>query len=454
MKPGFYTIMAAQFFSSLADNALLVVGIALLKELNAPSAITPLLKFFFTVSYVVLAAFVGAYADTYRKGRVMMSTNGIKITGCLLMVILLEVNPLTHILGEWSYILIVLSYGIIGLGAAAYSPAKYGILTELLPPEQLVVANSWIEGLTVASIILGILLGGVLVSPLVGDFLMELDIPFIDTNIDLPAESAVLVIACIYFMAAGFNYFIPDTGAQYPKQDLHPVPLIKRFIESTHILWNDSLGQISLAVTTLFWGTGATMQFIVLKWALDELNMPLHQATRLQAVVAIGIAVGAIWAGLRVGLKQSLGVLPFGIIMGLAAISMVGVTNTEIIYATQTILFFTNISIFNTQLLLATLLLIGIGGLAGYFVVPMNALLQHRGHILLSAGQSIAVQNFNENLGILLMLMVYSLMIAMDMSINTVIVIYGGFVTLVMILIMRLYHISSQKRDLVGMIGH
>src|SRR6185437_4981350 len=175
MKPGFYIIIAAQFFSSLADQALLVAAIALLRELHDPAWMTPALKQCFVVSYVVLAPVVGAFADSMPKGRVMLLTNAVKIVGCAMM--LGEVHPL-------------LSYAVVGLGAAAYSPAKYGILTELLPPQQLVIANSWIEGATVASIILGVLLGGLLITPRISAALLGFDLPMIDTPIDTPPQAA------------------------------------------------------------------------------------------------------------------------------------------------------------------------------------------------------------------------------------------------------------------------
>lgn len=183
MKRGFYTIMAAQFFSSLADNALLIAAIALLAELSGPVWMTPLLKFFFTISYVALAPFVGAFADATLKGTVMFITNTVKIVGCLLM-LFYQFLPVP---GVPAYATVLLAYAVVGLGAAAYSPAKYGILTELLPPRQLVVANGWIEGLTVASIILGVLLGGALISPRVSGVLLAVDLPKIDTCVDTPA---------------------------------------------------------------------------------------------------------------------------------------------------------------------------------------------------------------------------------------------------------------------------
>ena len=277
MKRGFYTIMAAQFCSSLADNALLIAAIALLVEMHAPEWMKPLLKLFFTISYVVLAPFVGAFADAMPKGRVMFATNTIKVAGCAMM--FLAVHPL-------------LAYAVVGFGAAAYSPAKYGILTELLPPEKLVAANGWIEGTTVGSIILGTVLGGALISPAVSASLLSMDFPSMDTGIDTPAESAILVIAAVYGLAALFNLRIPDTGARYAHQERNPLRLITDFGRCLRVLWRDKLGQISLAVTTLFWGAGATLQFIVLKWAEVQLGMPLSRAAVLQGVVALGIAVG------------------------------------------------------------------------------------------------------------------------------------------------------------------
>src|SRR5204862_7651243 len=198
MKKGFYTIMAAQFFSSLADNALLIAAIAMLVQLDSPAWFTPLLKFFFTISYVVLAFLVGAFADSMPKGRVMFVTNTIKVLGCVLILF----NEFLRIADLPTYWVILLAYAVVGLGAAAYSPAKYGILTELLPAEQLVVANGWIEGLTVASVVLGTLLGGMLIGPTISKFLLSIDFPFIDTSINTPPEAAICVIAGIYVIAA------------------------------------------------------------------------------------------------------------------------------------------------------------------------------------------------------------------------------------------------------------
>ncbi|WP_062639832.1 lysophospholipid transporter LplT [Caballeronia arationis] len=431
MKKGFYTIMAAQFFSSLADNALLIAAIALLKDLHAPNWMTPLLKLFFVLSYVVLAAFVGAFADSRPKGQVMFVTNTIKVVGCLTM--LFGAHPL-------------FAYGIVGFGAAAYSPAKYGILTELLPPDRLVAANGWIEGTTVGSIILGTVMGGALISPHIAGHLLSLNIPRIHT----PAEAAMIIIVVMYIIAAMFNLRIPDTGARYPKQETRPVKLITDFADCFLTLWRDKLGQISLAVTTLFWGAGATLQFIVLKWAEVSLGMSLSQAAILQAVIAVGVAVGAVLAAARVPLKRSLSVLPVGIIMGIAVMLMAFYTR-DLFPAGW------GLQIGEMRmpgyLLIAYLFLMIVGGLSGFFVVPMNALLQHRGHVLLSAGHSIAVQNFNENLSVLVMLCLYAVLVWLDMPIQFVIVLFGSFVCLMMYFVMRRHQANQRAFDSVALIG-
>jgi MFS transporter, LPLT family, lysophospholipid transporter len=423
--------MAAQFFSSLADNALLIAAIALLKDLHAPNWMTPLLKLFFVLSYVVLAAFVGAFADSRPKGHVMFVTNTIKVVGCITM--LVGAHPL-------------IAYGIVGFGAAAYSPAKYGILTELLPPDRLVAANGWIEGTTVGSIILGTVLGGALISPHIAAPILRHHIPTVNT----PAEAAMLVIMAIYVIAALFNLRIPDTGARYPKQERGPIKLVTDFADCFLVLWRDKLGQISLAVTTLFWGAGATLQFIVLKWAEVSLNMSLSEAAILQAVVAVGVAVGAIYAASRVPLKKSLTVLPVGIMMGIAVMLMAFYTRD--LFPTRWGLYFGRVHV-PGYLIVAYIFLMIVGGLSGFFVVPMNALLQHRGHVLLSAGHSIAVQNFNENLSVLVMLCLYAVLVWLDVPVTAVIVLFGTFVCVMMWFVMRRHQANQRAFDSVALIG-
>ena len=395
MNRGFYIIMAAQFFSSLADNALLVAAIALLMQADAPSWLTPYLKFFFVISYVLLAPYVGAFADRLPKGQVMFLANSVKIVGCVLM--LWGLDPLA-------------AYAVVGLGAAAYSPAKYGILTEYLPHKQLVIANGWIEGLTVASIILGTMLGGLLLHANVSGVLLHFDFPFFDTGVDTPAEAAIAIIVVVYAVAALFNLEVPRTGVTLKHLPADPLQTLADFGRCVKHLWKDRLGQISLAVTTLFWGAGACLQFIVIEWARVALHFDLSKAAILQGVTAVGIAIGAILASAWVSLDRAVRVIPMGIFMGIVVMVM----------------------IFVTHIWLAVGLMILIGGLAGFFVVPMNALLQHRGHHLVGAGRSIAVQNFNENTSILLMIAMYSLLLNVGHSIYMVILLFGGFVSCAM----------------------
>jgi hypothetical protein len=381
---GFYIIMAAQFCSALADNALLIVAIAALRDLEAPPEYEPLLKFFFTISYVGLAAFVGAFADSMPKWRVMFISNNIKITGCALM--FLGVHPL-------------IAYGIVGLGAAAYSPAKYGILTEYLPHRLLVVANGWIEGLTVGAIIFGVVLGGMLISPKASEAFLSLPLPIDFSH----GEIIIFIIGLLYLMAAVINLYIPDTGVAHKPLRKNPFYLIHEFHHCVALLWRDKLGQISLAVTTMLWGAAATLQFIVINWAESRLEMELSRSSMLQGVVAIGVTVGAILAASMISLKKSVRVLPIGVALGVLVCGLNFVHDIKAV----------------------VLLLVLIGALSGFFVVPMNALLQHRGHILMGAGHSIAVQNFNENLSILVMTAFYYLMIKMEVSITWIIVLFG-----------------------------
>ena len=400
MKKGFYTIMAAQFFSSLADNALLVAAIELLKSSQAPAWQIPALTPMFALFYVLLAPFVGAFADAVPKGRVMFVSNTIKVGGCLLM--LFGSHPL-------------LAYAVVGLGAAAYSPAKYGILTELLPPSQLVKANGWIEGLTIASIILGILLGGQLVGPYLAPLMLDFDLPLVTTSIDTAPEAAIAAMVFVYILAAVFNLYIPRTESALVPMGRDVVFLVRDFAHCNSRLWGDKLGQISLATTTMFWGVGGNLRIIVFPWAAAALGYTTTQASSLAGVVSIGVAVGAVVASMRMRLDKATGVIPLGILMGLLVIGL-------------------NV-IRDVWVAIPFLMLLGLAG--GYLVVPMNALLQHRGHNLMGAGRSIAVQNFNEQACILGLGAFYTGMTKMSLSAFTAIAVFGLVVAGVMELIRR-----------------
>jgi len=400
MKRGFYTIMAAQFFSSLADNALFVAAVELIRISGGAEWQRAALVPIFALFYVVLAPFVGAFADSRPKGEAMFISNAIKVVGCLMM--LFGSHPL-------------LSYAIVGLGAAAYSPAKYGILTELLPASQLVKANGWIEGLTIASIILGVLIGGQLVGSHVSDYLLSFDLPLLETGIDTPPEAAILLLITFYALAAWFNTRIPNTGVEMRAMPKNLGALLPDFWDCNTRLWKDKLGQISLATTTLFWGVSGNLRYIVLAWSAVALGYSTTQASSLVGVVAIGTAVGAVVASVRMKLHQATQVMPLGIGMGLLVMGMNFIDNVW----------------------LAAPFLILLGALGGFLVVPMNALLQHRGHNLMGAGRSIAVQNFNEQACILMLGGLYSFSTGIGLSAFGAITAFGFVIASFMWLIKR-----------------
>ena len=372
---GFYFFLSAQFISALADNALLFAAIAMLTRLDAPTWHQPLLLQFFVFAYIALAPFVGAFADAKPKKQVMFISNGIKLIGCLAM--LFGMPPLY-------------AYGIVGIGAAAYSPAKYGILTEILPTNSLVAGNGWVEGSTVAAIILGAMFGGVLAV--------------------YDVELAIITISILYVIAAIFNKYMPDVPTDHKLKKKDPWSLVKDFLSSYRKLWNDPLGQLSLTITTLFWGAGATLRLVIIGWAAYALGYGLDKSTTLSATVALGVAIGAIIAAFFIKMKDSTKILPIGIVMGALVCTMFFITTWQS----------------------AAIILTLVGILSGLLIVPLNALLQHRGRLLIGAGHSIAVQNFNENLGILVLSGAYTLMVKSNIPINGIMFIFGFFVLLSM----------------------
>jgi LPLT family lysophospholipid transporter-like MFS transporter len=367
------SVVAAQFFSSLADNALLIVAIGLLMQRHAPGWMTPALRLFFYLSYVLLAAFAGAVADAAPKGRVLMLTNLVKLGGCGLL--LWHVQPLV-------------AYALVGLGAAAYSPAKYGILPELLAQDELVAANGWIEAATVLSILFGVALGSALAED----------------------GHALPVLAGVYLLAAACTLAIPHSPAHNRAALAHPGALLRDFGHSLALLWRDADARISLAVTSLFWAASATLQFLVLRFAAERLGLTLSQGALLQIAVAVGMAMGALGASRWFPLPRARRALPLGVVLGAAVLLMTWVTHPAV----------------------AAALLVAIGALAGLLLVPMNALLQSRGLLRMNPGQSIAVQNFNESLASLAMLGVYGALIYVDAPLLPVLAGFGGFLVLAM----------------------
>lgn len=381
MPPGFHLLIAAQFTSAVADNALLIVTIAVLHAQGLPAWWAPMLKFGFTLAYVFLAPGVGALADAHPKARLMAWMNGVKFLGALAL--LLSAHP-------------ALAFCVVGLGAAAYAPAKYGLITELVPASRLVAANGWIEVSVVSAALFGTMLGGLLVSrlwldlPFVSELMQGLDL--VPGMLNSPLALSIACLLGLYALAGLLNVFIPDSGARYPATAIHPQALLRSFRQANRLLWNDHAGSMSLSVTTLFWGVGATLQFIVLRWAQERLDLTLSQAAYLQVAVALGMASGAALAGRLVPLSGARLMLLPGILLGLMM----------------------PLAACITSLAGAVFVLALTGLLGGLTIVPLNALLQHRGILLMSAGRSIAVQGFNENFSVLVMLGIYAALVAAD----------------------------------------
>ena len=407
MKRGFFTIMSAQFFSSLADNALFVAAVEMLRTAGAPTWQRTALVPMFALFYVVLAPFLGAFSDAVPKGRVMFYGNALKVAACLMM--LYGGHPL-------------IAYAFVGLGAAAYSPAKYGILTELLPTSQLVKANGWIEGLTILSIILGVGLGGQLIGPRLSPWLLSVQVPFIDFNIHTPAQATVAFMVVLYVIAAVFNLRIPRTETPLEPFTGRVSELVRDFSQCNARLWDDKLGKISLATTTLFWGVSGNLRYLVLAWAGVALGFDTPHATLLLLLVGLGTAAGAVIASVTVSLVNATRVILLGAALGASVIAINGMHSVWV----------------------AGPFLVVLGAIGGFMVVPMNALLQHRGHNLMGSGRSIAVQNFNEQAAILGLGAFYSALTRGGLSVFGSIAIFGIFVTCTSWLIWR-WH----KRNLV-----
>lgn len=402
MPRGFHALIAAQFCSALADNALLIVTIALLTRQELPAWWAPLLKFGFTLSYVALAPWVGPLADAVPKARLMAWMNGVKVLGVLTL--LMGWHP-------------VASFVVVGFGAAAYAPAKYGLVTELVGPERLVAANGWIEVSVVCAALLGAVLGGLLVSPWLLAHAAVTQLAAHAAALVGPQAgtlaASLLLLLLVYALAGLLNLGVPDSGARYPASSLHPIALVRDFRAANRTLWRDRDGGLSLAVTTIFWGLAATLQFAVLRWAAEVLLLPLDRAAYLQAAVAVGVILGATAAGRWVALHRAKRMLWAGVALGLCM---------PVIACTD-------------QLALALPLLLGVGAVGGLMVVPLNALLQHRGHTLLSAGRSVAVQGYNENASVLLMLGAYAGLLALEWSVVKLMAVFGLAIAAAMLLL-------------------
>lgn len=355
MSKGMMAVIAAQFLSAFGDNALLFATLAVLKQQVYPDWSQPILQMVFVATYIILAPFVGQLADSFAKGRVMMFANGLKLLGAL--AICVGLDPF-------------LGYSLVGIGAAAYSPAKYGILGELTDGETLVKANGLMESSTIAAILLGSVAGGFLA----------------DWNL----TGALVACVLAYGLAVAANLLIPKLAAARGGQSWHPKQMSASFFNACRVLWRDGQTRFSLVGTSLFWGAGVTLRFLLVLWVPVALGITDNKTpTLLNAMVAIGIVIGAIAAAKLVTLKTVGRCMPAGVLIGVAVVA----------FSLQ------------HQAINAYVLLVIIGMLGGFFVVPLNALLQMRGKESVGAGNAIAVQNLGENTAMLLMLGLYSLAI-------------------------------------------
>lgn len=350
---GMLAVTCAQFLSAFGDNALLFATLALMKQQFYPDWSQPILQMVFVGAYILFAPFVGQIADSFAKGRVMMFANSLKLLGALS--ICAGINPF-------------LGYTLVGIGAAAYSPAKYGILGELTTGDKLVKANGLMESSTIAAILLGSVAGGILA--------------------DWHVLAALGVCALVYGGAVVANLMIPKLSAARPGQSWRFTPMTQSFFSACHTLWLNRETRFSLVGTSLFWGAGVTLRFLLVLWVPVVLGITDNATpTYLNAMVAVGIVVGAGAAAKLVTLETASRCMPAGVLIGVV------------------------VTIFALQhaLLPSYLLLFIIGILGGFFVVPLNALLQERGKHTVGAGNAIAVQNLGENGAMLLMLGLFSL---------------------------------------------
>ncbi len=407
MGANFYRLIGAQFVSGLADNALLLIAIALHLEQGGAGWWIPLIKFSFTTFYVLTAPVAGVLSDRWPKPRVMLVANGIKALGCLSMLLGMPVIP---------------AMMVVGLGAALYSPAKYGLITELVPPTQLVRANSWIEISTVGAAVLGIVMGGFLISDTFTLSAMTQGLRDLLHSQSSLCGSLGLTVLC-YGLALVLNMWIKDSHMTYPRTLANPLALLRQTAHHQQRMWSDTEAGMSLGVTTLFWGVSATMQLLVLQWSQTHLGMSLDHAAYLQGAVAVGVVGGAWLAARWVSLEGAWRILPMGLVLGVSLPIMNWVHHPGVALA----------------------LMVMVGACGGFFVVPMNALLQHRGCHLLTAGQSIAIQNFNENLSVMAMMLAYSALMALELPFSIITSVLGAWISSGMLLIAWRYHTRKKS---------
>ncbi|MCX8575174.1 MULTISPECIES: lysophospholipid transporter LplT [unclassified Gilliamella] len=379
LSKGMVATMLAQFFSAFADNAIFFAILAYIRKLQYPEWSESALQIGFVIPFIILSPFVGQFADCMSKGKVMMISNGMKLLGAAC--ICLNFNPF-------------IGYFLVGVGAAGYSPAKYGILGELTSGNNLVKANGLIEASTIAAILLGSLAGGHLA--------------------DMNVSASLLACVLMYSFAVIANIFIPKLPAARKDIQWNIKGMIKDFSKTVHIILNNKLVLYTLLGTSLFWGAGVTLRFLLILWVPAVLNInDIATPTNLNAVVAIGIVIGAGLASLLISINNTLRCIPAGIMMGIAVIAFT----------------------LQSNLIACYVLLIVIGALGGFFLVPLNALIQKTGKDLVGAGSVISVQNLSEYTTMMVMLGLYTVAVSFKISIITIGVSFGALFAIVIFLL-------------------
>ena len=397
MNYQFFILLFTQFIVGISDNALILVVIALLQEQTYPAWWVPILKAVFTVSFVLFAPVVGHVADIRPKRRVMQGATVLKIGACTLL-----------LLGAHPFLCLLLA----GLGAAIYSPAKYGLATEMVELNHLVKANAWLEVSTVLASIFGFLLGGLLVSESLrqSKWAQWFSVVLEDSG---RLYLSILTLILMLTLASVLTRFLPETGFKKIQQTDHFSEHLKEFLRSLRLFWSDPLGRISLCVTTLFWGIGSTMQLLVLVWAQERLGFTLSQASYFQVTGALGMVVGAMLAAAFIKVKDAIKLTKLGFMIGLMMMAM------SLVQGVWS----------------ASFLMVVIGLVCALLIVPFNALLQHRGKEIVFTGQSIAVQNFCENSSVLLISLFYSVLLAFGVSLNFLMLLFGLLISVAIFLI-------------------
>lgn len=354
-------LLLAQFLSAFVDNMILFIALGIIHRDGYPEYYLPLVQSTFLFSYIILSPWVGRFADKKPKSQVLMVGNVVKTLGIILL--LAKCDP-------------AISYGVVGIGAVIYSPAKYGILPLLARGEvALLRANSSLESYTILAILTGSVAGG---------YLSELSIPL-----------SLLACIVLYGLSIGVNILIPNDPGNRSIQYSNAV---KEFVADTATLFHDKQSHYSLIGTGSFWMASAVLRMIIFAWVPLTLSISSRmEISMIIAVTGIGIAVGAIITPYLITVKEYHKTAWYGLGMGICILAFLLIK----------------------ALAIATIFLLLIGCMGGIFIVPMNACLQHIGHQTIGAGKTIAVQNFVENSFMFLGVGAYTLAFKFGVSIHS-----------------------------------